>query len=106
MIQKGDIFYIRHYNSSPKRSGRPAVVLSGETTNKENDSVIVAFLSNRPNAILESSSVPIKSMGNHSLAVTSKLSTISKDRLSRRAGHVTLEELARLESALCRVLEL
>lgn len=106
MIRKGDIFYIRPYNANPRKSGRPAVVLSGGQMNRDSDAVIVAFMSSSPNAILDPSGVCIKSMGRRSYAITNKLSTITKDRLTNYVGRTTSEELTRLESALCRVLEL
>lgn len=106
MIRKGDIYYVRHYNSNPRKSGRPAVVLSGDRMNRDSDAVIVAFMSMDPNAILDPFGVCIKSMGKRSYAITNKLSTITKDRLVNCAGRVTHEELTRLESSLCRALEL
>lgn len=106
MISKGDICFVRHYNANPRKNGRPAVILSGEEANRDSDSVIVAFLSNNPKAVLEPSGVPIKSMGDHSFAITNKLSAISKNRLSKCIGRASPEELVRLESSLCKVLEL
>lgn len=107
MIRKGDIYFIRPYYANPRKSGRPAVVISGNEVNKESDSVIVVFMSATANAMLDPHGVCIKSLGNRSYAIASKPSTITKDRLShQRAGHTTPEELNRLESALCRVLEL
>lgn len=106
MIRKGDIYYIRHYNSNPRKSGRPAVVLSGDKMNQDSDAVIVAFMSSRPDAILDPFSICIKSMGRRSYAITNKLSAVTKDRLTRCVGHVTPKELTHLDAALCQVLEL
>lgn len=106
MIRKGDIYFVRHYNANPSKSGRPAVVLSGDTVNRDSDSVILAYLTARPRAEDKAFTVPIKFQRKKSCAVLNKLSSVSTDRLVHCAGHVSEKERIALECAVCKVLEL
>lgn len=106
MIRKGDLFYVYRYKDSLRKTGRPAVVVSGDERNRESDAVIVVFLSARPGNTISVDYVPILFCGKLAYAITGKPSTITKDRLSRCVGRVAPAEITSLESALCRVLEL
>lgn len=106
MIRKGDFYYVYNYRDTKRKSGRPAVVLSGEDLNRESDAVIVAYLSTKPSDLYSADSVPVLFSNRWSYAITHKPAAITKNRLSRCMGRASASEISGLESSLCRVLEL
>ena len=105
MIEKGDIFFVNHYGQTNKK-GRPAVVISGAEANRRRHSIILAYLSKNPSDSANDFLVPIGLYGKRSYAILNKPSTVTKDRLDTYVGRATDEEIAALESGLCKILEL
>lgn len=105
MIHKGDVYFTRKYNDPTAVRARPVVVISGNVHNRDSDSVIVAYV-HAGRIPAGAPSVPIGCLRQNSCVLLDRVATLTKDRLTRKAGTVTKEELIGIESALCRVLEL
>lgn len=105
MIQKGDVYFTRKYNDPTAAKARPVVVISGNVHNRDSDSVVVAYV-HAGRVSPGAPSVPIGCLRENSRVVLDRIATITTDRLTRKAGCCTREELLGIESALCRVLEL
>lgn len=100
-VKKGDLFFIRYYNNDRKR-GRPAVVVSGDKVNASRDTVTIAYLSAAPlSGDVAKTQAKLHSSGRPSVAVTDCVVSLGKNRLGDYIGHVTLEEGAAIDSALC-----
>lgn len=105
MIHKGDVYFTRKFNDPTAAKARPVVVISGNVHNRDSDSVVVAYV-HAGRVSPGSPAVPIGCLRENSRVVLNRISTLTKDRLTRKAGQCTREELLGIESALCRVLEL
>src|SRR5580704_16203410 len=93
--ERGDIWWVALDPTlgSEIRKTRPCVVISAKALNEWRRRVIVVPLSSSPKAsppIL----IPISCDGHPAVAVTDQIRAVAKERLSRRLGVVTTDELA------------
>jgi mRNA interferase MazF len=84
---------------------RPCLILSSNIVNERRRTVVVVPLSSSPQPappIL----VPVLCEGREAVAVTDQIRAVSKRRLDRRAGTVSLEDLEAVERGVREVLDL
>lgn len=106
MYKKGTLVFVKYMDGRKKR-GRPAVIVSGDSYNAKAGSVAVAYLSSRPDDFLSDLHVPISSSGRPSYVIAETFNSVSKSRvLSAGLGRLTPEELAEVNKAIFRFLEL
>lgn len=105
-VKKVDLYFIRYYNNDRKR-GRPAVVVSGDEVNASRDTVTIAYLSAAPlSGGITKTQAKLHSSGRTSIAILECVVSLGKNRLGDYIGHVTLEEGAAIDSALCVAFDL
>lgn len=105
MIHKGDIF-LMDSRGDYRSTNRPVIVLSGEETLRETDTLVVAPLarSDREGSI---SHVKVYfGEKRPSVAILERVRHIDRDRLRDRIGAVDGNSKARVEAALCKMFEL
>lgn len=108
MYRKGTLVFVKYMEkSSPNKRGRPAVIVSGDSYNSRSNSVVVAYLSSRPDSYGAEYHVPIWSSGRPSFVVAETFNSVPKSRiLSVGLGKLTEAEQAEVDKAVRRVLEL
>jgi mRNA interferase MazF len=105
--ERGDIWWVTLDPTlgSEIRKTRPCVVISVKVLNEWRRTVIVVPLSSSPKAsppIL----IPISCDGRPAVAVTDQIRVVTKERLARRLGAVTSDEMAALEDGLRQIMQL
>lgn len=100
-ILRGDVLYIEGGESvgSEQRSGRPAVVVSNNLNNTHSSCVEVVYLTTRPKRRLPTHT-PIHSASRRSIVLCEQITTVAVERISGYCGHVTDEEMERIEAAM------
>ncbi|MGH9628208.1 MAG: type II toxin-antitoxin system PemK/MazF family toxin [Bryobacteraceae bacterium] len=105
--QRGEIWWVRLDPTlgSEIAKTRPCVILSGDVFNNLRRTVVVIPLSSSPQPgypLL----VPIQCDGREVVAVTDQIRAIAKQRLNRRLGELSSEDLKAVEQGVREVLEL
>jgi mRNA interferase MazF len=105
--ERGEIWWVALDPTlgSEIRKTRPCVVISVRVLNEKRRTVIVVPLSSSPKAsppIL----IPISCDGCPAVAVSDQIRAVAKERLQRRLGVVTTDELAALEDGLRQIMQL
>lgn len=101
-IERGDIYYVYKCRSSllgDRKTGRPAVVVSNDTINKENKVVQVVYLTTRAKTP-SPTQVTIRSASQLSIALCGEISAAPKDCVGDYIGHVTATEMKEIEEAM------
>jgi len=100
-IKRGDIFYVGggYATGSEQRSGRPAIIVSNDTNNEFSATVEVVYLTTRPKNDLPTH-VPIHSLSRDSIAICEQVTTVAMERIGKRQGHITPDEMEGLEDAI------
>lgn len=107
MAKRGDLYFIRYYGDNGRKGrGRPAVIVSSEEVNLTEDAVMVAYLSTQPSFDGSRTCVDLTSTGRDSVAVVNRVTSLPKYRLGDYIGHITPEEEAKVNAALCIALGL
>ena len=106
-IRRGEIWWVclDPALGSEIRKTRPCVVVSAEQINRQRRTPIVVPLSASPDAA-PPVVISVPSAGPDSVAVVDQVRAVDKTRFVRTSGRLSLEDLAAVESALKRVLEL
>ena len=107
-IKKGDLYFIRYYNNDRKR-GRPAVVASASRFSIcwRLASSWVRISSKRTlSPLICTFALSMTSSGRPSIAILECVVSVGKNRLGDYMGHITLEEGAAIDSALCVAFDL
>jgi mRNA interferase MazF len=105
--RRGEIWWVRLDPTlgSEIAKTRPCVILSGNVFNKLRRTVVVIPLSSSPEPgtpLL----VPVRCDGREVVAVTDQIRAIAKQRLDRRLGDLSSEDLEAIEQGIREVLEL
>jgi len=105
--QRGEIWWVQLDPTlgSEIAKTRPCVILSGNILNRLRRTVVVIPLSSSPQGgppLL----VPVRCDGRDVVAVTDQIRAIAKQRLHRRMGELSTEDLKAVEQGVREVLEL
>jgi mRNA interferase MazF len=105
--RRGEVWWVRLDPTlgSEIAKTRPCVILSGNVFNRLRRTVVVIPLSTspQPGAPLL---VPVRCDGREVVAVTDQIRAITKQRLDRRLGELSSEDLKVVEQGIREVLEL
>ena len=100
-IRRGEIWWVRFDPSvgGEIRKARPAVVVSNDRFNSTNNRIqVVPLKSSEKRLYLFEAYVMVH--GRQSKAMADQIRTISKERVSDKIGHVTIEEMTAIEKAI------
>ena len=100
-INRGDIFYIHREETvgSEQHSGRPAIIVSNAECNENSSVVEIVFLTCKHKRPLPTH-VKIESIGRRSTALCEQITSVDVSRLGDYKGHVTDEEMQKIDMAL------
>ena len=101
IVNRGDVFYVERFQSvgSEQQSGRPAVIVSSDLTNKHSSVVEVVYLTAQPKRDMMTH-VQIEATGKISTALCEQVHSVSCQRLGGYCGKCTNEELQKIDAAL------
>jgi len=105
--QRGEVWWVRLEPTlgSEIAKTRPCVILSGNVYNRLRRTVVVIPLSRSPQASVPLL-VPVRCDGRDIVAVTDQIRAVAKQRLDRRMGELSIEDLKAVEQGIQEVLEL
>ena len=100
-MRRGEVWWV---DFDPARGGeirkvRPAVILSNDLANEHLNRVQVVPLTSNTGRVYPSEAV-VELAGQSSKAMADQLTTVSKQRLSRRLGELTRQDMASVERAV------
>lgn len=101
-MKRGEIYYISpkfDEVGSEQRAGRPAVIVSNDKNNATSGTVEVVYLTTKPKDD-RSTHVTTRSTGVLSTIICEQITTVSVERIGKRAGQLTEAELINLDTAL------
>lgn len=101
LYKRGEIYYVSKGCSTGSEiySGRPAVIVSNDTLNKNQQCVEVVYLTTQPKHFAPEFTT-IKATGVLSTVVGSQISSVDKSRIQNYIGECTPEEMAKIEKCL------
>ena len=100
-MRRGEVWWV---DFDPARGGeirkvRPAVILSNDIANEHLNRVQVVPLTSNTGRVYPSEAV-VEVAGQSSKAMADQLTTVAKQRLSRRLGELTRQDMASVERAV------
>lgn len=100
-MRRGEVWWV---DFDPARGGeirkvRPAVILSNDMANEHLNRVQVVPLTSNTGRVYPSEAV-VELAGQSSKAMADQLTTVAKQRLSRRLGELTRQDMASVERAV------
>lgn len=100
VILRGEIYWICLDDSvgSEEMTGRPAVVVSGNSRNEKDETIIVAYITSA--GIASPYNVSIEMNGDKKRILCGQLRTVDKKRLTKYLGALSESELIRVNGAL------
>jgi len=106
-MKRGDIYWVNLNPStgSEIRKRRPCVIIGATPVNEARRTVVVIPLSSvgKPRPPL---AVPVTCLGRKAVAVCDQIRAVDKTRLMEKAGEISREDLAEIETGLRLVLVL
>lgn len=101
LYKRGEIYYVSKGCSTGSEiySGRPAVIVSNDTLNKNLQCVEVVYLTTQPKHLAPEFTT-IKATGVLSTVVGCQISSVDKSRIQNYVGECTPEEMAKIEKCL------
>jgi mRNA interferase MazF len=107
MPKRGEVWWVRLDPTlgSEINKTRPCVIVTANVLNDRRRTVVVIPFSTSPKAN-PPLMVALRCAGRPVVAVVDQIRAVSRDRLQKRIGTVSLEELAVIEEALRAVLDL
>lgn len=105
--RRGEVWWVRLDPTlgSEIAKTRPCVILSGNVYNRLRRTVVVIPLSSSPQAGVPLL-VPVRCDGRDVVAVTDQIRAVAKQRLDRRLGELSVEDLNAVDQGIREVLEL
>ena len=105
--RRGEVWWVRldPTKGSEINKARPCLVMGTNVLNERRRTVVVIPLTSSPDAA-PPLLVPIICGGKRALAVVDQIRAVSKERLDRRMGAASADDLVAVEEALRLVLEL
>ena len=100
-MKRGEVWWVNFEPSvgGEVRKQRPAVIVSNDAANKYLNRVQVVPLTSRVRRVYPSEALVILN-DRQSKAMADQLTTVSKKRLSNRAGKLVQEDMIRVEQAI------
>ena len=100
-MKRGEIYYIanRHTHGAEIAKGRPAVIVSADTINRNSEVVEVVYLTTSPRREMPTH-VPIETSGTSATACCEQIDSISKQLVGDYYGTCTTEEMSEIDAAL------
>jgi mRNA interferase MazF len=107
MPQRGEIWWVRLDPTvgAEIRKSRPCLIVSTNIINERRRTVVVIPLSSSPQPgppLL----IPVACAGRTAVAVVDQIRAVSKERLDRMIGAVSIEDMGAIENGLRQILEL
>lgn len=101
LYKRGEIYYVSKGCSTGSEiySGRPAVIVSNDTLNKNLKCVEIVYLTTQPKHLAPEFTT-IKATGVLSTVVGCQISSVDKSRIRNYIGECTPEEMAKIERCL------
>jgi mRNA interferase MazF len=105
--RRGEVWWVRLDPTlgSEIAKTRPCAILSGDVYNRLRRTVVVIPLSSSPQASTPLL-VAVRCDGREVVAVTDQIRAVAKQRLDRRLGELSAEDLSAVEQGVREVLEL
>jgi mRNA interferase MazF len=106
-IRRGEIWWVSldPARGSEIRKTRPCVVLSADEINRRRRTPVVVPLSSAPDDA-PPVVISVPSAGRESVAIVDQIRAVDKSRFVRTSGRLSSEDMALIESALGRILEM
>jgi mRNA interferase MazF len=106
-MKRGEIYYIsyRETTGAEISNARPGVIVSNNALNQTSDVVEVVYLTTRPKKELPTHA-HIRATGVDSTALCEQVDTVSKLKVGSYCGTCSPEEMAAIDNALLRSLDL
>jgi mRNA interferase MazF len=107
MPQRGEIWWVQLDPTvgAEIRKSRPCLIVGTNIINERRRTVVVIPLSSSPQPgppLL----IPVVCAGRNAVAVVDQIRAVSKERLDRKIGSVSGEEMSAVENGLRQILEL
>ena len=104
---RGEIYYVTQKPTTGCEiaTGRPAVIISNQTINKNLNTIEVVFLTTKVKSLVPEHTI-IKSSGAIATTICEQISTIDKSRLREYIGECTPDEMKLIEKAVLHSLGL
>lgn len=106
---RGEVYWVSSGDSlgSELQSGRPAVIISNDFANREQETVVVAFItqSERPRGV-QQYHVKVKVLDEERRVICQQVRTVDKSRLLRFIARISNEDMKRVSGALATSLSL
>jgi len=105
--RRGEVWWVEldPTRGSEIKKTRPCIVIGANVLNVQRRTIVVVPLSTSPQEA-PPLLVPVVCAGRRALAVTDQIRAVAKERLTRRVGQLSPDDLRAVEDALRVILEL